>query len=118
MTRADRVVTRWRACNINQSSASRESRSQGNSSVWKEELAPQERDADFGRMVQGVPLRKQQPARKKGRVSVLGGATFRGIQGFGGERLAMSCCGPWGQEKGESLRGRIQEGANKTQAVA
>lgn len=92
-------------------------RSQGNSSVWKEELAPQEGDADFGRVVQGVPLRKQQPARKKGRVSVWGGPHFVGSRGSAGNDWPCRAADR-GQEKGESPRGRIQEGAHKTQAVA
>lgn len=117
MTRAGRMVTRWRTCNINQRSASKKSRNQGNSSVWKEELAPQEGDADFGRIVQGVPLRKQQPARKKGRVSVLekGGGHISwdpGVQRGTIGRVVLA--DPRRREKGESPRGRIQEGANKT----
>lgn len=61
-------------------------------------------------MVQGVPLRKQQPARKKGRVSVWGGPQFVGSRGSAGNDWPC-CAADWGQEKGESPRGRNGEGA-------
>lgn len=65
-------------------------------------------------MAQGVPLRKQQPARKKGRVSVWGGPHFVGSRGSAGNDWPCRAADR-GQEKGESPRGRIREGANKTQ---
>ena len=68
-------------------------------------------------MVQGVPLRKQQPARKKGRFSVWGDH-ISWDPGVRRGTIGHVVLRDRGQEKGESLRGRIQEGANKTQAAA
>lgn len=68
-------------------------------------------------MVQGVPLRKQQPARKKGRVSV-GGGHISWDPGVRRGTIGHVVLRTGAQEKGESLRGRIQEGVNKPQAVA
>lgn len=104
------MVTRWRACNINQRSTSKVSQS-GQQQRLEGGTGTAGGRRGFWSSGTGSSIEETTAGQKKGAGLGLGGATFRGIQGFGGERLAMSCCGTGDRRKAS----RFVAGSRKAQ---
>lgn len=117
MTRAGRMVTRWRACNINQSSTSKVSQS-GQQQRLEGGTGTAGGRRGFWSSGTGSSIEETTAGQKKGAGLGLGGGHISWDPGVRRGTIGHVVLRDRGQEKGESLRGRIQEGANKTQAVA
>lgn len=114
MTRAGRMVTRWRACNINQRSSSKESRARQQQRLEGGTGTAGGRRG-FWSNGTGSSIEETTAGQGKRGGSRSGGGHISWDPGVRRGTIGHVVLRDRGQEKGESLRGRIQEGANKTQ---